>query len=143
LSRSVIESAFPRLKRSTYYLTSPPSNHYNCIAWAAGDTTRWWWPNPPFSFWPPQVQAREELGAFIDAFGTLGFVPCADGTPENGHEKVALFADAKGVPKHAARQLLNGAWTSKLGPHEDIRHSIYGLEGAAYGDVVQYLKRPL
>jgi hypothetical protein len=66
-----------------------------------------------------------------------------DGSLEAGFEKVALFADAQQTPKHAARQLQSGSWTSKLGPEEDISHSIYGLEGSKYGDAVVYMKRPL
>jgi hypothetical protein len=50
--------------------------------------------------------------------------------------------DAQGSPTHAARQLDNGRWTSKLGELEDIEHSLRDLEGAAYGTVVQVMKRP-
>lgn len=81
--------------------------------------------------------------AFVDAFAILGYEPCASGDPERGFEKVALFADGTGTPTHAARLLPNGSWTSKLGPHEDISHTLYGLEGSSYGDVVHFLKRAL
>ena len=57
-------------------------------------------------------------------------------------EKVALYARA-GEPTHAARQLSSGRWTSKLGPEEDLEHSLEGLAGPAYGVVVQILKRPI
>jgi hypothetical protein len=44
---------------------------------------------------------------------------------------------------HAARQLDNGKWTSKLGQLEDIEHeSLEALSGAVYGSVVQVLKKP-
>jgi hypothetical protein len=61
---------------------------------------------------------------------------------EPGYEKVALYALA-GLPKHAARQLPGGRWTSKLGPLEDVEHALEGLIGTWYGNVVQILKRPL
>lgn len=144
MSRAKIEAAFPRLKRVQYSLTSPESPHYNCIAWAVGDTHRWWWPDPrPFAFWPPSAPLEEELHAFIIAFETLGYVTCADGDTVAGYEKVAIFADSQSKPKHAAKQLPNGKWSSKLGTHEDISHSVYGLEGGNYGDVVQYLRREI
>ncbi len=144
MSRAKIEAAFPRLKRVQYSLTSAESPAYNCIAWAVGDTRRWWWPDPrPFAFWPPSAPLEEELAAFTTAFGTLGYVTCVDGALEAGYEKVAIFADSQGKPKHAARQLPNGKWSSKLGKHEDISHSVYGLEGGTYGDVVQYLRRKI
>ena len=27
-----------------YSITSPTEISYNCIAWAANEDTRWWWP---------------------------------------------------------------------------------------------------
>jgi hypothetical protein len=60
---------------------------------------------------------------------------------EPGFEKVALFADASGMPQHAARQLATGRWTSKLGRMEDIEHALRDLEGGIYGSVVLLLKR--
>ena len=145
MSQAAIVAAFPRLRRAQFFITSPASNAYNCIAWAAGDTKRVWWPHhpPTFAYWPPGVERKEELPAFTAVFATLGYAPCADGNLEPGFEKLALFADAQGKPKHAAKQLPSGKWTSKLGLNEDISHTIYGLGGAEYGDVVQYLKRKI
>ncbi len=48
-----------------------------------------------------------------------------------------------GVPKHAARQLPNGRWTSKCGELEDIEHALEGVVGIWYGTVAHLLKRPL
>jgi hypothetical protein len=87
--------------------------------------------------------AREEtLAAFVAAFATLGYVPCADDKVEPSFAKIALFTDPQGKPTHAAKQLPDGKWSSKLGTLEDISHTIYGLEGPPYGSAVQYLKRP-
>ena len=104
---------------------------------------RWWWPHrqSPFAYWPPTVARIMDLQAFVAAFATLGYAACADGKLEPGFQKVALFADAQGKATHAAKQLPDGRWSSKLGPHEDISHTIYGLEHGEYGDVVQYMKR--
>jgi len=83
------------------------------------------------------------LNAFIAVFETVGYTIAADTDEslEPGIEKVALFADAGGIPKHAARQLLTGLWTSKLGESEDIEHELRALEGEHYGAVVMFLKR--
>ncbi len=54
-----------------------------------------------------------------------------------------MFADALGLPTHAARQLASGRWTSKLGKAEDIEHDLHDLEGDLYGIVVLLMKRPL
>ncbi len=62
---------------------------------------------------------------------------------EPGFEKIALFADERGIPRHAARQLLTGRWTNKLGELEDIEHGLRDLEGAEYGTVVLVMRRLL
>ena len=85
--------------------------------------------------WPVGVPREENVGAFILAFGTLGYSPCETGELEVGHEKVALYA-LDGRPTHAARQLPDGKWTSKLGPGPVITHTTpRGVEGPVYGTV--------
>lgn len=146
MSRARIEACHPRLKRTPYALTSPETNENNCIAWAVGDVDRWWWPFQGVSqaYWPPGVARDETLAAFIAAFATQGFAPCADGRVELGFERIAVFTDPNGKPTHAAKQVPGGRWwSSKLGPLEDISHILYGLEGPPYGTVTQYLRRPI
>lgn len=139
-----LESAFPSLASSGYTITSPSTPEYTCIAWAAGDTERWWWPlTGSFAYWPSNVPVQETLAAFIKAFATLGFMPCDGSHMEQGYEKVALYIDQNGKPTHAARQLPNGRWTSKLGKIEDIEHELDGVTGSVYGSVAQILKRPI
>jgi hypothetical protein len=139
-----IGDVFPRLQGSAYQVTSPPNDKYNCIAWAAGDTKEWWWPNPGGKeFWPAGVLRMEIFSAFQQMFALLGYVVCAGEERETGFEKIALFADTKGFPLHAARQLPNGRWTSKLGEREDIEHALHDLEGTVYGSVVLIMKLPL
>ncbi len=141
-----LEQAFPRLVGSGYQVTSPQADRYNCIAWAAGDPSNWWWPDeagqPDSSYWPPNVPRAMTLDAFSQAFASLGYAICDDEQPEEGFEKVAVFALA-GVPTHAARQLPNGRWTSKLGPMEDLEHALHDLTGMVYGSVALIMKRPL
>lgn len=138
------EVLFPRLRGAIYRLTSPAADSYNCIAWAVGDTSRWWWPDDPVrTYWPVDAPRLETLAAFGDAFATLGYVPCEQADLESGFEKIALYAaDTDGVPTHAARQLNNGRWTSKLGALEDIEHALEDLTGNVYGSVIQIFKRP-
>jgi len=138
-----LEELFPRLLPGAYQITSPAHDRYNCIAWAAGDTSIWWWPiNVPNVYWPSGVPKEESLDAFLLAFASLGYEACEGEQLEQGFEKIALFADAEGVPSHAARQLLNGRWASKLGAMEDIEHPLHDLEGELYGTVVRIVKRP-
>ena len=138
-----LESLFPGLRGSSYEVTSPSDDAYNCIAWAANDKSRWWWPDqPPRRYWPAGVLREESLAAFQETLASLGYALSADEGLEAGFEKLALFADADGLPTHAARQLTSGRWTSKLGELEDIEHALHDLEGVEYGSVVLIMKRP-
>ena len=137
--RGRIEVYFPGLRDSEYRVTSPEAATYNCIAWAAGDSRRWWWPTDK-SFWPKGAPRKVTVTAFVRAFGTYGYVPCESPSLEDGFEKVAIYVK-DGRPTHAARQLPTGKWTSKLGPLEDIEHSLRAIEGDQYGSVAQILRR--
>ena len=54
------------------------------------------------------VPRLETLGAFQDAFATLGYVAGERADLEVGFEKIVLFAEVDGTPTHAARQLRDG-----------------------------------
>lgn len=137
-----LEVSFPQLAIDGYRLTSPATPDYNCIAWAAKDVTRFWWPDPWNQYyWPPNAAREVTLQAFEQAYGTLGFEKCEAGSLEPGFEKIAIYTKSS-VPFHAARQLPDGCWTSKLGSREDIEHDkISGVEGHEYGTVSMFMKR--
>lgn len=145
MSRKQIERAFPTLLNSHYSITSPAETDYNCIAWAAGDMTAWWEPDPQYiCFWPDNIPRVYTVEAYIKAFESLGFTQCQDTGYEEDFEKVAIYIALNGKPAHAARQLRSGLWTSKLGNLEDIEHgSLKALEGQIYGMVAVILKRPV
>lgn len=138
-----LERLFPRLHDATYEITSPEDVDYNCIAWAAGDNSRWWEPDSHgLYYWPEGVPREYTVEIYAAAFQKLGFEMCEDATFEMGMEKVAIFA-LDGRPTHAARQPADGTWTSKLGQLEDIEHRTLDQVGAGdYGKPVLFLKRP-
>ena len=138
---AALEKAFPGLRGTHYAVTSPPTPTYNCIAWAAGESNRWWWPTSSY-FWPTGIPREETLLAFVGAYATLGYTRCDDEQREIGFEKVAIYVNARGIPTHAARQLGTGMWTSKLGQAHDIAHTLDGVSGLRYGRVGAVLKRP-
>jgi hypothetical protein len=140
-----LEREFPRLALNGYSVTSEATAEYNCVAWAAGDDSRWWWPDAMDQYyWPPTAPREESVRSFVAALAAVGFEPCLNGDHEPGQEKVALFADARGIPTHAARQLPNGRWTSKMGRWEDITHDrLTAVQGAAYGRPVTFLRRAI
>jgi hypothetical protein len=130
----------PRLTPDNYRITSPASWEYNCIAHAAGVTDGWWWPSPG-RYWPPEVPREETIAAFLAAFALLGYHPVAGPDLEPGVEKLALYAQGE-TPTHAARQLADGWWTSKLGPSIDIEHATPdAVAGGIYGEVTAFLGR--
>jgi hypothetical protein len=125
-------------------VVSEATHEYNCIAWAAGDTTAWWEPDIfQQYFWPEGVSRDYSLQSYIDAFRTVGYELCDDGSPEDGMEKIVIYT-LNGEPKHAARKLSNGNWTSKLGDFEDIEHvNLDCLKGPIYGSAHKYMKHRL
>lgn len=138
-----VEAAFPNLHPNAYEKTSDPDPGYNCIAWAAGETLRWWEPVgiPPY-YWPPGIPLEYTLANYIRAFEQLGYQKCDDGKYVRGFEKIAIYVDRHGAPSHAARQRGPAKWTSKLGEREDIDHAtLDGLVGSRYGRVAQFLRR--
>lgn len=121
---------------------SPQDPRYNCIAFAANETERfWWWPHGQKTYWPEDIPRKETPNSFLKLFQSLGYTNCNNGSYEIGFEKIAIYAKDKKVT-HAARQLPNGKWVSKLGTDIDIEHeTVENLEGPHYGEVVRYLKR--
>lgn len=132
---------FPGLAAG-YRITSPPTDDYNCIAWAAGRDDRWWWPGHPDGFWPTGVPIAATLAAFEAAYRSIGYEICASGVFESQYDKIVIFTDAGGIPTHAARQLIDGRWTSKLGRDIDIEHkSPEALTSTIYGAPALFMRR--
>jgi hypothetical protein len=141
-----IEGWFPNLQQGEYEITSPASLRYNCIAWAAGRADAWWEPvRGPGYFWPEHASWDDRVDSLVEVFLSLGFERCADGAVEVGFEKIAIYGE-DGAYLHAARQMKDGRWASKLGAYEDIVHkTLDGLVGPApaFGEILVILRRPL
>lgn len=135
----------PYLTDGTFDITSECSPTYNCIAWAAGDDKNWWWPAED-GYWPEGAPREETIGAFVQAYQTLGYEICLDGALVVGWEKIAIFGsgrEGEEEPTHVALQLENGEWTSKMGPLEDIRHGdAEAVRGPLYGRLICFMSRP-
>lgn len=134
---------FPKLAGSFFDKTSRPTERYNCVAWAAQENDRWWWPEfYPFSYWPPGFDRVATLEVLISVFQARGYELCENGELEEGYEKVVIYARLN-RPTHMARQKPSGIWTSKLGKGMDIDHATpQGIENHKYGKAAQYMKRP-
>jgi hypothetical protein len=138
-----IEDIFPNLKASTFRVTSEYEPRYNCIAWAAGRNDDWWEPDEDLDhYWPPGIDREYTIFSLVMVFKSLNYTECQDRGLESGFEKIAIYGKGRDYT-HAARQLDNGKWVSKLGKLEDIEHDhLEGLEDDDYGKVVVIMKRP-
>ncbi len=137
----MISDVFPKLTGGNYRVTSPKDFSYNCVAWAAGETSAWW--DHLGGYWPESVKRDGSIAAYVDVFVSLGFERCATPEHEPGFEKVAVFGNG-GQFTHAARQLPSGLWTSKLGSLEDIEHQdLASVSSPDYGQPVQFLRRAI
>jgi hypothetical protein len=102
-------------------------------------------------YWPHGVPRDQTLEAFMQAYATLGYKRCGkNGALQKRYEKIAIYVGPDGKPLHAARQLLDGVWTSKLGQYKDVHHtSTTALEVVPgmprrptdYGTVAMYMRR--
>jgi len=141
-----VTNPFPNLQAGNHHVTSPPDKLYNCFAWAARYTDRWLDPDRPAGYWPAGIPLRLTLNTLTAVYAQHGYVRCDSPDHEAGYEKIAIYTDGRGIPTHAARQLPNGRWTSKLGENIDIEHDTLDvLDGPtpAYGGAARYLRRPV
>ncbi len=101
------------------------------------------------------------MEAFVEMFESLGYKECKEDirlavSSEPKFEKVVIYYTLLGnpdvlrfSPTHAALQIENGLWKSKIGEHEDIEHAnVDCLNGEdvtgvtlPYGQPVKVLKR--
>jgi hypothetical protein len=68
-----LELIFPALAGDGYVVVSPETTAYNCIAWAAGESHRWW---EPGVYWP--IQPGDDVAKLISLFASLGYTVCDD-----------------------------------------------------------------
>jgi hypothetical protein len=134
------EQHFPNL--GDWQETSPATETYNCFAFAAGENSRNWDPFPPgMYYWPPNVPRSYNTDAYVQAYRTIGYEPCTDGSLEPQHQKIVMYTNEYGGVEHVARQLPDGKWTSKLGVEEDIVHETPQSLSVGYGQPTHFMRR--
>ena len=137
MNGNFLEQMFPSLSSAGYQVTSPATEDYNCIAWALNRIDTVFWPDTMDLFaWPDTLPREEDLNVVISFFQTHGYKICRNSGLEKGVQKIALYILADDKFTHVARQLNDGAWTSKIAEHEDIKHeSLLALVGDRCGRV--------
>jgi hypothetical protein len=132
---------FPNSIKEPFIITSKQTSNYNCIAWAFGDETKWYWPDD-ISFWPSGIPNEPTIQSFIELFKLQGYENCDNGNLESGYVKVAIYTK-NNKPSHAAKQLSNGFWSSKLGQGNDVSHTINSMTDGFYGNIEVFMKRKI
>lgn len=131
---------FPKLAGEEFQIIGPVSDRYNCLAYAAGDTSQPW-SDEPEDYWPPQVARNPSITGLENLFRWLGYKKCKGPRLEAAYQKVALYA-SKGLWTHAALQTPDGRWRSKLGKGVLIEHqSPLSVTGDLYGNVYLYMRK--
>ena len=134
--------SFPNLRNEGFIVIDPPSDLYNCIAYAAEDRSRWW-DHTPRRYWPSYATRSKRIESLQEVFNGLGFQECEDDSVEPGYQKIALYED-QGAWEHASVQMPNGAWRSKMGEGPVIEHrSPSSLSGGPYGNATVYMRRTI
>ena len=86
----LLVEAFPNLASEGFDTVEQASELYNCIACAAGDITKWWWPDG-INYWPPWATPDNRMESLLEAFAGLGYEQCQNSDAEEGYQKVALY----------------------------------------------------
>jgi len=102
------------------------------------DDQNWWWPDVHgIYYWPPGITRSETIQSFSEMFSSFGFSKIPEDDVVNFEESVVLYTSGSD-PKHAARKLDNGHWSSKIGQYKDIEHTLYGLAAGMYGNPTHF-----
>lgn len=138
-----LENDCPGLTKTPYAVTSPRDPRYNCIAFAVGDTSHFWYDVKVRGYyWPPGVPSADSIDGWIKIFSLHGYSKADDPRLESEFEKIAIYSSVDG-PEHVARQKASGKWTSKMGKGCDIEHAtLEAIEGDLTGKVTLIMKRP-
>jgi hypothetical protein len=144
-----LEEDFPGLIDSEYEVKSETDPQYNCVSFAVGDLTHFWYDDKHANgyYWPPGTPSADTMDGWLKVFSDHGYRETNDVSFEQEFEKVAIYSRTElprkiERPQHVARQKASGRWVSKMGPGKDIEHSTLApLEGKLYGRVVKIMKR--
>jgi hypothetical protein len=124
-----------------YEVTSEQDVRYNSLAWALNEKNISYWPGGMVGYsWPENIGQDETLDSFIEFFEHHGYQRCSSSSYERKYQKIAIYADNNGQPKHVSRQKNKKIWASKILKYEDIEHRLDAISGQNFGNAVVYLK---
>ena len=136
----LLTNEFPNLYSEGFEILEPLSQRYNCVAYAAGDISQWWWPDR-INYWPPWATRDNRMESLKEVFAGLGYEQCNGDSLEDGYQKVALY-ELQGRFQHIVAQTLNGLWRSKMGQGPVMEHrNPESLSGGMYGTPTVFMRR--
>lgn len=126
--KQTAKSLYPQLDVDAAWVIGNATKSYNCIAWTVGITNKW-------------INPFETLSDFTSFYNNYG------ASPDNSGDIAVYKKDAEFTHGSVNLNITEGSigttWTSKRGSNILITHSINGLTGSAYGNIVQrYGPRP-
>lgn len=141
--RERLREGAPSLGEFDYQPTSASTPGYNCVAWAAGDDTKFWSPDVLGGYyWPDGLPCLATVGVLEQLFRREGYERCPSLDAEPGREKIAIYGDEREA-QHVARQLSSGEWTSKMGVLADVSHpDPRAVEAPLFGTIQVIMSRP-
>lgn len=153
------ERHYPQIRSHGYKVSSDTTEHksqkYNCVAFAAGGDTKFWWEGSTFNskpvkkpgrFWPDGIDTDDSIETYVKVFESVGY-SVYKGKIEDCVkfelfcEKIIIYGYPEQAFSHVSYQLYFG-WIAKLGDWEDVKHKTFNaLEGEYYGNVMVVMKR--
>ena len=125
------------------------NNKYNCVSHTLNIKDKWIWPyledeiyiRKYNSYWTVKNEISKE--SFDEFYEYHGFekLDLLDFFYDPKYIKVALYTN-KGIPTHAAIQVDEFFWESKIGELGIIKHDLFEIEDDVYGKVTQIYKKP-
>lgn len=83
----------PKPSREGFEIVEQPSDQYNCIAYATGDLSKWWYHNE-VHYWPNHAARSNTIESLVKMFTGLDFEQCSDGSVEDGYHKTRYMSAA-------------------------------------------------
>lgn len=146
-SKEYYKKLFPLLN-DYELINNSESDNYNCISHTLGIKDKWSWSydkNEIYEYdydhyWPVRCELTKE--SFDDFYEYHGFekIKLLDFSYNPKYTKVVLYTN-NGVPTHAAIQINEFFWESKIGMFGILRHDLFEIENDVYGEVTQIYRK--
>lgn len=138
-SKEYYKKLFPLLLNFEL-IPNSESIEYNCISHTLNIDNDICWPYDENNYWPVKRELNKE--SFDSFYEYHGFekIDFLDFSYDPKYIKVALYCK-KGIPTHAAIQINENFWESKVGELGIIKHDLFEIENETYGEATQIYRK--